>query len=214
MVNPAILPAHAASKTRKTKVEAGFTLAEFLIATLILFVVASGIFATLTEMQCATGFQTEMQSVLNNTQVAMQTAERYIRQAGNDPFGCGLTGITIVSPTEVRIQSDLTGSAGPGNPDKGDPDGDFDDTGENITIRFNNRSRSIEIIPKGGPAQILAGSIYDLSFQYYDANDDPTNGSREVRKIVITLSGSSLSSNPLTRQVFGVKLRSEVRIMT
>jgi type II secretory pathway pseudopilin PulG len=214
MVIPTILPANTAPITGRMKAETGFTLAEFLIATLILLIVASGIFAALTEMQGATGYQTEVQSVLNSTQIAMLTTARYIRQAGNDPLGSGLRGITIVSPTEVRIQSDLTGSAGPGNPDKGDPDGDVDDSGENITIRFNQRARSIEIIPKDGPAQILAGSISDLSFQYYDANDDPANVGSEVRKIVIILSGSGLSPNPLTRQIFGVKLRSEVRIMT
>ena len=54
----------------------------------------------------------------------MQTVEQYIRQAGNDPFCTGVAGIAIVSTEEIQIRSDLTGSAGPGNPDKGDPDGD------------------------------------------------------------------------------------------
>lgn len=194
--------------------QAGFTLAEFLISALILLVVASAVFSLLSEVQRAASYQTEVQAVLNHTRMAMQTIERYIRQAGNDPLGSGLTGITIVGPAEVRIRSDLTGSSGAGNPDKGDPDGDTNDSNEDVTIRYNGNSRSLEIVPDGASAQIIAGYITGLSFQYYDAGGGPAAPGSEVRKITVTVSGASQQPNPQTHQTFGVKLSSDIWIST
>jgi type II secretory pathway pseudopilin PulG len=205
---------HAYTGTTKQNSEEGFTLTEFLIASLILLVVTSAVFTLLFQIQSTASYQAEVQSVLNNSRIAMQTVERYIRQAGNDPLASGLPGITIVSATELRIRSDLTGSSGTGNPDKGDPDGDIDDPGENITIRYNNRSRSLEIVPEGGPPQIVAGYISGLSFQYYDANGRIADSGSEVRKIAVIVSGSTLQRNPQTRQIFGITLSSEVRVLT
>ena len=198
--------------TEDSNSQSGFTLTEFLIAASILLVVSSAIFSMLTEIQHAGSYQSEVQSVLNNTRIAMQTVERYIRQAGNDPLGSGVTGITIVSAQEIQIRSDVTGSAGPGNPDKGDPDGDIGDSGESIAIRFNNRTRSLEIVPESGAAQIVAGSISGLSFQYYDADGHRTAASSEVRKVGISISGTSLQPDPRTGKVFGVQIDGEIRI--
>ena len=194
--------------------QSGFTLIEFMIAASILLVLSAAIFGMLTEIQHAGSYQAEVQFVLNNTRIAIQTAERYIRQAGNDPLGRGVAGITIVSAQEIQIRSDVTGSAGPGNPDKGDPDGDIGDSGESIAIRFNNRTRSLEIVPEGGAAQIIASSISGLSFQYYDASGNRTAASSEVRKIGISISGASLLPDPQTGKVFGVQINSEIQVST
>jgi len=191
----------------------GFTLIEFLICALTLLLVASAAFSVLSEIQRTASNQAEMQSVLNNTHVAMQAVERYIRQAGNDPFARGLPAVTIVNATEVRLCSDLTGSA-VANPDKGDPDGDADDSGENVAIRFNSRTRSIEVVPDGGSPQIIAGNISDLTFQYYDLEGAETASSGKVRRIGVAITGSSPLPNPQTGHPFGVTLRSEVLIIT
>jgi type II secretory pathway pseudopilin PulG len=194
--------------------QAGFSLTEFLIAALIMLVVTFCAYGTLAEVQRSVSFQTEVQAVLNNTQLALQTSGRYIRQAGNDPLGSGVVGITIISSTEVRIQSDLTGSAGPGNPDKGDPDGDTNDSGEDVTIHYNGSTKSLEIIPGSGPAQVVAGYISGLSFRYYDADGKPTSRGDAVRKINVTVSGASLLPDPQTHQVFGVQLSSDFQVAT
>jgi type II secretory pathway pseudopilin PulG len=190
----------------------GFTLVEFLVSALVLLILTSGVFTLLCEIQRTAGYQTEVQSVLNSTQIALQAAERYIRQAGNDPFGSGMPGITIVSATEVQLRSDLTGSLGAGNPDKGDPDGDIEDSGENVTLRYNDRTRSLEIVPQGGPAQIIAGNISALAFEYFDSYGNPTSVGGEVKKIAVTISGTSLLPNPQTGRIFGIRLSSEVKI--
>jgi prepilin-type N-terminal cleavage/methylation domain-containing protein len=207
-----VVSMNASDKACRRTIEAGFTLTEFLICSVVLLVIASATFALLAEIQNTASYQTETHAVLYNTRIAMQTIERYIRQAGNDPFASHIPGITIVNATEVQIRSDLIGSNF-GNPDKGDPDGDINDSGENITIRFNAKSRAIEIIPNGGPSQSIVGYVSDLLFEYYDKDGVPTLVSSEVRKIAVTISGSSPLPNPQTHQAFGVTLRSEIRIM-
>jgi hypothetical protein len=206
-----------ANSNRSTSIchnASGFALTEFMISALILLAVSCAVFNTLIEAEHAASYQSEIQSVLSSTQIAMQTVEGYIRQAGNDPLSSGVAGITIVSPQEMRIQSDLTGSAGPGDPDNGDPDGDTGDSNENVTIRYNSRTRSLEIVPAGGPAQIVASGISDLTFTYYNAVGGSAATGSEVSKIGISISGTSMLPNPRTRQIFGVQLSSEVQVST
>jgi type II secretory pathway pseudopilin PulG len=194
--------------------QSGFALTEFLISSLILLAVSSAVFSVLIETQHAAGYQAEIQAILDNTQIAMQTIERYVRQAGNDPLNSGTAGITIVSSQEMQIRSDLTGSAGAGDPNKGDPDGDTNDSGESVTIRLNNRTRSLEIVPDGGSAQIVASGISGLSFTYYNATGGIAATGNEVRKIGISISGTSLLPNPRTHQFFGVQLSSDIQVST
>jgi type II secretory pathway pseudopilin PulG len=207
-------PAKLTSKTGRCHNPSGFALTEFLISALILLATSCAVFNTLMEVQRTASYQSEVQSVLSATQIAMQTVARNIRQAGNDPRQSGVAGITIVSSQEMRIQSDLTGSAGPGDPDKGDPDGDINDSGESVTIRYNSRTRSLEIVPGGGPAQIVASGISDLSFAYYNAVGGTAASGSEVRKIGVSISGTSLLPNPRTRQIFGVQISSDIQVTT
>ncbi len=192
--------------------ESGFTLSEFLIAACILLVISASLFQTLTDTQSGASYQSEVQSVLDNTRMAMQLIERCIRQAGNDPFQTGLSGIAIISASELRIRSDLTGSGGASNPDKGDPDGDTADSNEDISIRYNATARTIELVPDGGPAQSVAGYISGLLFQCLDANGNITHVGSEVRMIRVSISGSSLQPNPRTRQIFGIQVTSNIAI--
>jgi type II secretory pathway pseudopilin PulG len=194
--------------------EYGFSLTEFLVSALILIAISASILGSLSETQAGAGYQSEVQAVLDNTRVAMQLVQRHLRQAGNDPLKTGITGITIISATELRIQSDLTGSSGAGNPDKGDPDGDIADSNEDVTIRYNEAARTLELVPEGGPAQTVAGYISDLSFQYFDSNGHATNLGGEVRRISISISGSSLQPDPQTHERFGLQITSNIEIGT
>ncbi len=192
--------------------ESGFTLIEFLISSLILLIVSAAVFNMLSDVQHTAAAQAEMQSVINSAQIAFQTIERCIRQAGNDPLGSHLTGIKIISSKEMQIKSDLTGSLSPGSPDKGDPDGDVNDTGENLSIRFNPVTRSIELVPEGGAAQIVAGNISDFLLQYYDINGSPANLGADVREIRIMIKAANLIKNPQAHESFGIEISSNVRI--
>jgi type II secretory pathway pseudopilin PulG len=205
---------HGCNDLIRTDGQSGFVLAEFLVSVLILLLVASSVFALLSEIQRKAGYESEVQAVLNNTRLAMDIVGRYLRQAGNDPLSSGLSGITLAEPSQVGIRSDLTGSASPGNPDKGDPDGDTLDSGEDVVIRHNSTTHSLEIVLGGSSAQVVAGYISDLSFLYYDDEGRPSASGADIRKIRVTISGASLLRNPYTNQKFGIQLISDFQVAT
>jgi type II secretion system protein J len=194
--------------------ESGFSLAEMLMASAILLIISLAVFGALNGIQKTAGYQAEVQAVLDNTRNALQIMERCIRQAGNDPYKKGFEAISIVGPTEFRMRSDITGSAGPGNANKGDPDGDINDSGENLSIRYNSREKRLEMISRNGPAQIIAENISGLSLQYFDAEGNPTGIGDLVHRITVKIKGTSIYKDPKTRECFGVELESTVRILT
>jgi Tfp pilus assembly protein PilW len=187
----------------------GFSLVEFVISSAILLIICASIFALLAETQRSAGYQGEVQSVLENTRLALETVERFIRQAGNDPVGTGVSSLTIVSSSEIRLRSDLTGSAGA---DKGDPDGDTSDSGEDVTIRYDGSARSLELIPHPGSAQAIANYISAFSMQYYDSVGAATIMGGEVRMIRIDITGATTLPSPQTREIFSLQLTSEVQL--
>jgi len=202
------------SQLKPQPADDGFGLPEFLVSTFVLLVIASSVFTVICETQEKAGYQAEVQSVLNNTRLALQAVGRHLRQAGNDPMGTGLAGITIVGATEMQVRSDITGSAGPASPDKGDPDGDIDDSGENVTIRYNGSTRSLEIVPMGGSAQIITGYISGVNFRYYDSAGNPAATGDDVRIVNVTVSGASLLPDPRTHRAFGMELSSDFQVIS
>jgi Tfp pilus assembly protein PilW len=193
-------------------VEQGFSLVEFLVSSLIVLVMATSVFDLLSHLQRMASYQTEVQGVIENTRTAMETVARILEEAGNDPLGSGFPGITITSATEVRVRSDLTGSAGPGSPDKGDPDGDTDDANEDVTIRFNESDQSIELIPAGGSAQPIASNISAFSMQYFDSSGVVTSNGNDVRRIRLSLTSTSPFPDPQTHQAFSMQISSDVQL--
>jgi type II secretory pathway pseudopilin PulG len=212
MTNAAYYPIRVDSI--RTDSKSGFALVEFLISALMLLMIASSVFALLSEIERKAGYETEVQAVLNNTRLAMHTVGRYLRQAGNDPFGRGLSGITLAEPSRVGIRSDLTGSASPGDPDKGDPDGDTLDSGEDVIIRCNSATHSLEIVLGGASVQVVAGYISGLSFEYFDSDGRPSATVSAVRRVRVTLSGASLLRDPYTNRIFGIQLVSDFQVAT
>jgi Tfp pilus assembly protein PilW len=191
--------------------EAGFSLAEFMIATLITLVVAAGVFGLLSRIQRIASYQAEVHGVLESMVIGMEMVGRVLEQAGNDPLQAGFPAVAITGATEVRVRSDLTGSAR-GSPDQGDPDGDTGDSGEDVTIRYNAGSRTLELIPAGGIAQPVVSNISRFSMQYFDRRGSPTNAGDDVRKIRITLTSTSPKADPQTGHAFSMELSCAVRL--
>ena len=194
--------------------QAGFSLLEFMISSIILLLVSAAVFGMLSDIQRTASYQAETQTIVNSAQAALQTIEKYIRQAGNNPQGASLVGINIVDSSEVRIQSDITGSLGPGNPDKGDPDGDVNDSGENVAIRYNQAAKTIEIVPNGGPAQIIAGNINGFTLIYYDADGNSTGVGNSVSRIRVIIKAASSMPNPQTNKTFAMEIGSDIQLET
>ena len=190
--------------------DAGFSLVELLIVTLILGLLTASLFPMLNDLQRETAYRSETQAVVDNIRVAIETLEKYIRQAGNDPYGKGFQGITIVSDQAVTIRSDLKGSHGS---DKGDPNGDVNGSDETVTLRFNPANQSVEIV-SGQTAQIVCNHIGDLKFRYYDADGNLTTDGSMVRRINVTISGLADWPNPKTQEIFGIEFEREILIFS
>lgn len=193
-------------------VERGFTVVEFLVSSAIVLVISGSIFGVLAQTERTAAYQMQVLEVLEDTRMALETIERILGQAGNDPYRIGFPAITIISPAEVRVQSDLTGSAGPGSPDKGDPDGDVDDANEDVTIRFDSGEQSIELVPAGTSAQPIASGITAFSLQYFDRNGNATDVGSDVTRIRVTITGASSYPDPQTGRVFSMQLGSDIQL--
>ena len=215
----------------RTKQEAGFTMVEFVISAVILLLISAALFTILAETQRSSSYQTEVQAVMDNTRIAMDTVEGYVRQAGNDPCrAAGFVGIGdggVMTATSVRLRSDLTGSARCATPgctcletdstlrDKGDPDGRTDAAGEDVTISYDSATSTVNITPQGAAAvQPIANYISAFTLQYFDQNGIATAVGANVLKIKITMTGTTTLANPQTKKTFGQTVTSDVQIAT
>jgi len=194
--------------------QSGFSLVEFLLSAVIFLSVSAAVFNTMADIQQVASYQSEVQSVLDNTRIALETTVSLLQQTGNDPFQIGLAGITITGASQVQLQSDIAGSEGPGSPDKGDPDGDISDSGENVTLKYNAGTRTLNAAQGGGSAQAVAADISAFSLTFYDANGLPTNQGSQVRTVTVSVSGASRLPDPQTGRIFALQLASNVRILT
>jgi hypothetical protein len=180
---------------------------------MILLVISSWLFSLLAETERSASYNTEVQAVLSNSRIGMDTVLGYVRQAGNDPHGSGFQGVTIVGPSEVRLLSDLTGSD-PMDSNKGDPDGDTADVGEDVTIRYNANDRSIEMVTLGGTVQTIANYVDAFTMQYLDSMGVATTLGSDVRKIRITITCASQYGHPQTNKTYGMTVSSDVQLGT
>jgi Tfp pilus assembly protein PilW len=189
----------------------GFSLVEFMLSSLILVVVAGSIFSILNQVQRAATYQMEVQGVLESARFAVMTLDRTIRQAGNDPLNVGFTGISEMSSIQVRVRSDLTGSAGTGNPpdpDKGDPDGDTMDSGEDVTISYQASARTLNL--NGQP---FASNISAFAIWYFDKNGTAAISGDQVTRIRVTLTSESPFADPQTGKIFSMNLASDIQLL-
>jgi hypothetical protein len=194
------------------KSERGFCLAELLIAALVLVPVSLVAFEMLDTVQRTALYQAEVHTVLDNTSAAMDTISRILRQAGNDPAGSSVECISIISDSAIRVRSDLTGSLGPASPDKGDPDGSTDDSGEDVVIRHNAAAQSIELVPSGGSAQTIASNIGSLSIRCLDRSGAITGTGSAAYEIAVELTGIGTVPDPRTGRLFRLPLKGHIRL--
>lgn len=186
--------------------EQGFSIAEFLVSTIVVMSLSASLFHMLTDMQSSTGYQTEVLGVTENTRAAMNILGRHIGQAGNNPRSATYAPVTVTGATQVRLCTDLTGSSGGS---QGDPDGDILDDNEDITVRFNQQGRSIELVGGNGTVRTLANYISGFSLQYFDANGNTATTDASVSRIRVTVSGASTAAEPRTGKVFAMTLASD-----
>lgn len=189
----------------------GFSLIEFMLSSLILLVVAGSLYDVLSQTQRTAGYQVEIQGVLEGTRYSMMTIERVLQQAGNDPLAVGFPGISDMNATHVRVRADLTGrvcTGEPPDPDKGDPDGDTLDSGEDVIINYDGPARTLQV---GG--QPIASNISAFSLQYFDKNGAAALSGDQVTRVHIILTAQSAFPDPRTRKTFSLQLASDIHLL-
>ncbi len=194
--------------------QSGFSLVEFLLTSLITLVIACAAFALLADVQRAAFRQADAQDAQNNVRSAMDAVVRNLRHAANDPLGAGFDGITIVSPAEVRLRSDFTGSEGTSDPDKGEADGDTDDSAEDVVLRYNAADRALEIVPGGGSPQAIASNISAFDLRFVDAEGNETAQATAIRAAKISITGEGALPDPFSKRPFSIQIIGYVRIAT
>jgi hypothetical protein len=187
-------------------------MAEMLISSLLLVLIGGAAFGLLGEIEQIAASQTDLQSAVQSALISVDLLGRVLRQSGNDPRDAGLCGLSRIAGDEIRVRSDITGSAAPGDPDKGDPDGDTDDTYEDIVIRYDQSADTVQLVTVGGGVQTVAENISALSLEFFDQSGAAVGAGPDASRARITLTSASRTVSPRTRRPFSLRISSEVQL--
>jgi hypothetical protein len=192
--------------------EQGFGMAEMLIASALLVLIGGAALGLLGQVEQIASSQTDLQSVLQSGLVSLDLLGRILRQSGNDPCNAGIRGLSSAAANETRVCSDVTGSAAPGDPDKGDPDGDTDDSYEDVVIRYDQSADTVQLVTVGGGVQTVAENISALALEFFDPSGTPVGPGPDASRARITLTSTSRTVSPRTRRPFSLRISSEVQL--
>lgn len=145
----------------------------------------AGIYSAYYSQQKSYITQEQVAAMQQNLRAAMYILPREIRMAGCDPTENAGAGIQAISNNTINFTLDITDDAG-----TGDPDGDTDDTNEDVTYSLydsggdgdNDLGRDT-----GAGNQPVAENIDALDFVYLDANRATTATLANIRSVQITM---------------------------
>ena len=188
----------------------GMTLLEILISSVIFTVVAGGIFTIFEQSQHSFRSQGDLTEVVQQSRIAMDLIQTYMRQAGNDsenvfgsqtpPFSHSHSGISPIEYSAagyIQINSDITGSVGTGLGATGDPDGSFTARGEKVIVRYDAAQDELNI-DIGDGEQVLAENISDFALTFYDlaGNQITSPASNESDIVRVQIHVEAETENP------------------
>jgi len=162
--------------------QAGFTLAELLVALAISGVILAAVSSAFLLQRKAYDVQEQVAEMVGNARAAMDMIVREVRMAGCNPLGASFYGIPY-SATQLQILSDLNG------------DGDTADANENIIYTFDATYLQIDR-NTGGGAQPMAENIQSFTFEYLDSTGNPTTTTANIRQVRITITARTSEPDP------------------
>ena len=200
------------SSDRKSR---GFTSVEALIAIVVLLVLLGAVMSTFYQSQKLYTSQHDLMAASQTGRVAMNQIQSFLRQAGNDPNNIGLTPITIDSPNQITIYSDVTGAvpATSGLPMEatGEADGTLNNLYEQVTIRYDPGTEQL-FINVGNGEQSLAENVSVFNWTFYDMQGNVTTDGNEIARAHIELAVESKKPDQQTGSVNSITLVSEVMV--
>ncbi|MBM3792319.1 MAG: hypothetical protein FJW35_18490 [Acidobacteria bacterium] len=188
MTGHAPLPDRSRLRPRPAGPEAGFSLTEALISSVMLLVLALAAVDSMTAVQRVAALQHDFHGALESAVICSDVLERVTRQCGNDPHEAGIEAFSLLGGGAVRLRSDTTGTSAP---DRGDPDGDTDDSYEDIIIRRNPAADTIEVTTVRGGLQTIAENITELGIAFLDAAGSTTASCSGATRARITIGQAS-----------------------
>jgi type IV pilus assembly protein PilW len=157
---------------------AGFTLAELVLAMGIMLIVVAAIislFTSLNRMYTTQGVSADVQQV---TRTGIDIMTRNIRMAGFNPLNINPVGIVQADSNSIRFEYDTNGSGTIAT------NGD-----EDVAYLFNAENKQLVQQKNGdGNRYPLVDNVFDLAFRYFDENDDMvTNDLAAIRSVEVSL---------------------------
>ena len=169
-------------KRKKSLSTQGFTLIELLVGMVVSLLAMGAIYSTFLNQHKSYLVQEEVAAMQQNIRAAMFYMQREIRMAGCDPTGLANAGITAASATSIHFTEDVwNGTAG------GNPDGDVDDSNEDITYNLDDSDGDGVVDELDRNNQTVAQNIDALNFVYLDANGNTTATLADIRSVEITI---------------------------
>lgn len=193
--------------------DSGFSLPELLVSCLLLALLSGAAFGFLADVERLAGRQADLQSARAGLLLGLDTTRRLLQQSGNNPRAAPVTGTATYGPGCWRVQADLTGSAAPAQPDKGDPDGDSSDSYEDIVIRHDTAADTLGLESAGGSVQTVADGVIAFSVRFFDASGAEVAAEGRATRARVEITAATRSPDPRTRRQSAVQLSSEVALL-
>src|SRR6266487_3022703 len=146
---------------RGMRAQAGYSLADLLVATAITGVLMSATLSALQSGLAAWGWGTGRVEAQQATRVALERMARELRDAGYDPTGAGFDAVLVAGPTRIVFQRDLNGN------------GVIDPTRERVSYLLRSGETTLRR-DAGGGAQPIAEGVRRFALSYLDRDGLPT----------------------------------------
>lgn len=193
----------------KMKKDHGYSLVEMLVTLAFVGIVSGSVLSLMMRGQKNFTAEENLKDAVQNVRLATETISRYLKELGNDCTGNAKANLISIGADQIVFTSDLNGNLGP---NRGDPDGIIDPSFETFTISFSGGTNTAfpETVMLNG--QPLAKNIKSLTFQGYDADNNPTGNPAQVKKIRITIEGETSDINPDLNRREAARIVSEVHL--
>jgi Tfp pilus assembly protein PilW len=207
----------------------GFTLIEFMIASLITIAVLGGTVILASQLQ--QGYSTQLDDILVEQEVryALDWIARVLRSAGSNPYDVA----TSVCPTagtpfqavridpdgdgmddDIRIQADISP---PNGILGGSVAGACTEAGEDLTISHDANALTITLEDNNtdaAPEAMTEPVVAELEFTYLDASRTATTNPDSISYVQVQVTGRSKTYNTILGEYPETTLTTEVHIRT
>jgi type IV pilus assembly protein PilW len=166
----------------------GFTLVELLISIAIFSVVIGSISSFSIAQRKYLSIQEQISGMIQTARAAMDMISGELIVAGYNPSGAVFSGIPY-NASQLQIYADLNGSCIPAIPCLPT------DANENITYSYNMTNKTI-VRNTGGADQPLINNVQSFTFDYLNAQGNPTTVTANIRQIRITITVRTSKLDP------------------